>query len=185
MMRGWTGAAAGATGFRVASKGKDEAEPKRLNRAVGVSDALKGVLDSALKKRGFATRDLLANWTAMAPKPYDGLAVPDQLKWPRGAGHEGATLYLRCAPGHALAIAHEGALIAAAVNRYFGYYLVREVKLSAEPFTAASPKPAAPRGPSPEAKASASRAVAAVDDPGLKEALAGLGEALLSRKRQG
>jgi len=27
--------------------------------------------------------------------------------------------------------------------------------------------------------------VAAVDDPGLKEALAGLGEALLSRKRQG
>jgi hypothetical protein len=181
MMRGWTGATAGATGFVVASKGKDDTEPKRLNRAVGISDALKGVLDGALKKRGFATRDLLTNWAAMAPKPYGGLAVPDQLKWPRGAGHEGATLYLRCAPGHALGIAHEGPLIAAAVNRYFGYYLVREVRLSAEPFTAAPPKPAAKPGGSPEAKASANQAVADVGDPKLKEALAELGQALLGR----
>lgn len=169
-------------GFGVASKGKDDPEPKRLNRTVGVSDALKGVLDSALKKRGFATRDLLTNWAAMAPKPYDGLAVPDQLKWPRGAGHEGATLYLRCAPGYALTIAHEGALIAAAVNRYFGYYLVREVRLSAEPYTGAAPKPAPLREPSPQAMASARRAVEGVADAELKEALAGLGQALLGKK---
>ena len=96
------------------------------------------MLDAALKKRGFATRDILTHWAAMAPKPYDALAMPDQLKWPRGAGHEGATLYLRCAPGHALALSHEAPLIAAAVNRYFGYLLVREVRLSAEPFSAGS-----------------------------------------------
>jgi len=180
-MRGWTGAAAGATGFRVASKGKDEAEPKRLNRAVGVSDALKGVLDSALKKRGFATRDLLANWTAMAPKPYDGLAVPDQLKWPRGAGHEGATLYLRCAPGHALAIAHEGALIAAAVNRYFGYLLVKDVRLSLEPFTTSSVSKIKDEPTLPDVAEHASAAVAEVEDAGLKSALKELGEQILSK----
>jgi hypothetical protein len=56
------------------------------------------------------------------------------------------------------------------------------VRLSAEPFTAAPPKPTRP-GPSAEAKASASRAVAEVDDPRLKDALAGLGQALLGKTR--
>ena len=96
------------------AKKKDEAAaPKRLNRAVGVAEALGGVLDSALKKRGFATRDILANWPAMAPKPYDKVALPAELKWPRGAGHEGATLYLRCAESQRLALAHEAPMIAA------------------------------------------------------------------------
>lgn len=161
---------------------KEPKEWKRLNRAVGVSEALGGVLDSALKKRGFATRDLITNWAAMAPKPYDQVAVPDQLKWPRGAGHEGATLLLRCAPGHALALSHEGALIASAVNRYFGYFLVRDVRLSVEPFTAGSAPKAQGPTVSGETKAEAQAAVAAVEDSGLKDALKALGEAVLSRK---
>jgi hypothetical protein len=164
----------------LATKPKDE-EPKRLNRTVGVSEALKGVLDAALKKRGFATRDLIAHWGAMAPKPYDALAVPDQLKWPRGAGHEGATLYLRCMPGHAMAISHEAPLIAAAVNRYFGYLLVKEVRLSAEPMAAPAKKlpSAAPR----EASRATVEAVQAVADPALKDALMRLGTGM-GGKRQ-
>ena len=71
----------------MARKSEEPAEPKRLNRTVGVAEALGGVLDSALKKRGFATRDILSNWAAMAPKPYDKVALPAELKWPRGAGH--------------------------------------------------------------------------------------------------
>ena len=167
----------------MSSKAKDVPEPKRLNRTVGVADALKGVLDSVLKKRGFATRDLLTNWAAMAPKPYDRVAMPAELRWPRGAGHEGATLYLRCAEGQRLALAHEAPLIASAVNRYFGYILVREVKLSAEPFI----RPAAPRAEahaaSPEVAATAGRAVAEVDDAALKDALRTLGEAVLRKRR--
>lgn len=170
--------------FRVATAPKGPKEPKewkRLNRAVGVSEALGGVLDSALKKRGFATRDLITNWAAMAPKPYDQVAVPDQLKWPRGAGHEGATLLLRCAPGHALALSHEGALIAAAVNRYFGYFLVREVRLSAEPFTASSAPKAKAQPVSREAAEKAGAAVSEVENAGLKDALKALGEGILGK----
>jgi hypothetical protein len=164
----------------VSGKTKDE-EPKRLNRAVGVSEALSGVLDSALKKRGFATRDILTHWAAIAPKPYDRLALPDELKWPRGAGHEGATLYLRCAPGHALALTHEAPLIVSAVNRYFGYLLVREVRLSAEPL-AAPAKPAVPKAPSPEASAATAKAVAEVENPALKDALSRLGAEVLGKR---
>lgn len=167
---------------RLATKPKEPEEPKRLNRTVGVSEALGKVLDSALKKRGFATRDIITHWAAMAPKPYDLVAMPDQLKWPRGAGHEGATLFLRCSPGHALALSHEGAMIASAVNRYFGYFLVREVRLSAEPFSAGSVKPAQPAVTLPEVAENAGKAVAEVDDPALKLALQSLGEQVLARK---
>jgi hypothetical protein len=150
---------------------------------VGVAEALNRVLDSALKKRGFATRDILANWEAMAPKPYDKAAFPAELKWPRGAGHEGATLFLRCAEGQRLALAHEGQLIASAVNRYFGYFLVREVKLSAEPFTLSSGRKTQARTTTPEVARHADEVVAAVEDPALKDALKTLGEAVLAKRR--
>ena len=165
----------------MAQKSKEPSEPKRLNRAVGLDEALKGVLDSALKKRGFATRDLITHWATMAPRPYDQVAVPAALKWPRGAGHEGATLYLRCKPGHALGLAHEGAKVAAAENRNYGYLLVREVRLSAEPFTeGTAAKPADRLRPpaSPEAGA----AVAEVGDPALKTALRTLGGQILANR---
>jgi len=166
----------------MAAKTKDVPEPRRLNRTVGVAEALTGVLDSALKKRGFATRDILANWAAMAPKPYDLAAIPAELKWPRGAGHEGAVLYLRCLEGQRLALAHEGPLIVAAVNRYFGYFLVREVRLSAEPFTRRAGAKAKAPGTPAEVAASAGTAVAEVGDPALKEALKALGEKVLSKR---
>ncbi len=166
----------------MAAKGDKDAEPKRLNRAVGVSEALSGVLGAALKKRGFATRDLLARWADIAPKPYDTLSVPAELKWPRGAGHEGAVLYLRCTEGQRIALAHQAPLITSAVNRYFGYFLVREVRLSPEPMK--RPVPAAPRNQpaAPEVAQRAGSAVTEVADPALKEALKSLGEQVLSRR---
>jgi hypothetical protein len=166
----------------MAAKAKEPDEPKRLNRTVGVAEALGGVLDSALKKRGFATRDILTHWAAIAPKPYDLVAMPDQLKWPRGAGHEGATLYLRCSQGHAMALSHEAPLIVSAVNRYFGYFLVREVRLSPEPFRPGSARKAQPRTTLPEVAKHADQAVAEVNDPALKDALKSLGEQILSKR---
>jgi hypothetical protein len=166
----------------LSQKSKEPREPKRLNRAVGLDEALKGVLDSALKKRGFATRDLITHWATMAPRPYDQVAVPAELKWPRGAGHEGATLYLRCKPGHALGLAHEGAMVAAAVNRYFGYFLVREVRLSAEPFTESATGRPKDRPRLPAASSGAHEAVAEVGDPELRSALKALGEQILAKR---
>jgi hypothetical protein len=163
----------------MASKPKEPDAPKRLNRTVGVGEALSGVLDTAMRKRGFASRDILTQWKAMAPKPYDALALPDRLAWPRGArGAEGATLYLRCAPGQALALAHEAPLIAAAVNRYFGYLLVKDVRMSFEPMTAKVETVVSEvQPPSPEVAAAAG----SVSDPGVREALIRLGNSLQRR----
>lgn len=166
------------------AKNASPSEPKRLNRAVGVGDAISGVLDAALRKRGFATRDLITRWSNLAPAPYDRLAQPAELKWPRGAGHEGATLILRCAESQRLALAHDGPQVAAAVNRYFGYFLVREVRLSAEPF---KPPASAPRRDEPVSRdldEKVTGAVANVTDPRLRDALRELGLALAGRRRR-
>jgi len=163
---------------------KDEPpEPKRRNRTMNIADVLSGALDPVLKKRGFASRDIITHWSVMAPKPYDTVAMPDKLTWPRGErSAEGATLLLRCVPGHALAIAHEGPKIAAAVNRYFGFVLVGAVRLSAEPFTPGSGQKAEKNDqPSQSVIAKVGAQVADVADDDLREALRTLGHALSSR----
>jgi hypothetical protein len=166
---------------------KDPPEPKRRNKTLSVADALSGALDPVLKKRGFASRDIIANWTIIAPEPYGAVTTPDKLTWPRGErSAEGATLVLRCAPGHALAAQHESGRIAAAVNRYFGFFLVGAVRLSAEPFTPGSaPEDHNRSQPSQSVVAKVGAQVARVDDDDLREALRTLGHALSSRSGQG
>ena len=164
----------------------DLPEPKRRNRTMSVAEVLAGALDPVLKKRGFASRDIIAHWSVMAPKPYDSVAIPDKLSWPRGErSAEGATLVLRCVPGHALAISHEGDKIAAAINRYFGFVLVGAVRLSAEPFTPGSGRKAENSiQPSQSTIAKVGAQVADVADDDLREALRTLGHALSSRSGQ-
>jgi len=167
------------------AKADQPAEYKRRNRTVGVGEAIAGALDPALKRRGFASRDIITHWKAMAPRPYDAVALPDKLSWPRGErSAEGATLYLRCLAGHQLQLQHEAPRIAAAVNRYFGYVLVKEVRLAAMPFTPGSAKPAEPpREPDPVRRALVAHAVNGVDDPALREALRELGHAIATKHR--
>lgn len=161
---------------KASAKPKADAKPKRLNRVVDAGEALQKSLDPVFRKRGFASRDLITHWAAMAPAPYDRAAVPDKLTWPRGErGAEGATLYLRCTPGQALALQHEAPIIARAVNRYFGYVLVGTVRLSAEPLEI-STKTLEPATPVPTpADPIVDTTVASVGDEGLRSALRRLG----------
>lgn len=158
-------------------------EYKRPNKTLSVADALAGALDPVLRKRGFAGRDIIAHWQAIAPPPFERTTQPDRLSWPRGAHNaEGAVLYLRCAPGQALFVQHEAPAIAAAVNRYFGYVLVNEVRLSAEPFRPGSaPKAQKPPQPSQSALAKVGAQTEKVEDEDLREALRTLGLALSGR----
>jgi hypothetical protein len=167
----------------MAAKTKKDDEPKRLNRVVGAGEALQKALDPVFRKRGFASRDLIAHWAAMAPQPYNRIAVPDRLVWPRNAERQagGATLYLRCAEGHALALQHEAPLIAKAVNRYFGYLLVSTVRLSASPFSAPSGEKPDARRQAPAPDAAVDAAVKDVRDDGLRDALRRLGRAIKSQ----
>ena len=160
---------------------------KRRNRTLSVADALSGALDPVLKKRGFASRDIITHWLAIAPKPFDATTQPDKLVWPRGnAGAEGAVLYLRCAPGTAVFAQHEAPAIAAAVNRYFGYVLVNEVRLSAEPFSPHSASKAQkPYQPSQSVIAKVGAETDKIEDDALRASLRALGLALSGSSDKG
>jgi len=164
------------------AKRKDEA--KRHNRFVGLDAAAKAALDPVFRKRGFANRDLFARWAEIAPPPFAETTLPERLYWPRReSGAEGAILLLCCAPGAALAVSHEGERIARAVNTYFGYYLVRSVKISAEPFTPSTSEKASAAQCPPQIRAEVNRMVETVGNDGLRDALRRLGENLKSRRK--
>lgn len=164
-------------------KTRTDTPPRRLNRAVGVGEALGNAIDPALKKRGFAGRDLVSNWPAMAPAPYDKVTRPDKLTWPRGEkGAEGAVLHLSCHPGHALALQHEGQRVAAAINRYFGYLLIGQVRISATPFPIEDAVPETIPALPDVTRARISRTVERVEDAGVREALRELGQAMARKK---
>jgi hypothetical protein len=153
---------------------------KRTGRLKDVGDLAGRIIGPALKKRGFASRDIMAQWSAIAPPPYDRVTFPDRLKWRRGeAGGQGAILFLRCAEAHRLALAHDSAAIAGAINRYFGYVLVDTVKLSAAPFLAAGDvgKHKTIKA-SPEQKTEIEKTIKNVQDDGLKQALRKLGQGI-------
>lgn len=160
-------------------------KPKRANRSVQLGEMIGKAIDPALKKRGFASRDLIANWPAIAPTPYDTVAIPDKLVWPRknAPDPEGATLYLRCLEGHALGLAHEGDTIAGAINRYFGYFLVARVKLSSTPYRpTAAPAPPSPPPLDTEQESALTRTLSDVQTDELRAALEKLGRGVLSRR---
>lgn len=158
--------------------------PKRANKAVQLGEMIGATLDPALRRRGFANRDLIANWSVIAPTPYDKVAIPDKLVWPRRdrPDPEGAVLYVRCIEGHGLLLAHEAPAIAAAINRYFGYLLVGTVRLSPAHFVPGKPiveKKPAPLPRQVEDKVAAP--LVSVADEGLREALARLGRGVLGK----
>src|SRR5690606_20337944 len=57
--------------------------PKRRNRTVQLGDVIDGMLDPALRRRGFANRELLTNWSSIVPTPWGSATMPDKLVWPR------------------------------------------------------------------------------------------------------
>lgn|SRR5690554_1228807 len=164
---------------------KKTAPPKRKNRTVQLGDMIGTALDPALRRRGFASRDLIAHWQTIAPTPWDKVAMPDKLVWPRRdrPAPEGAVLHLRCIEGYGLALTHEGPAIAASVNRYFGYLIVGSVRLSPLPLVPekAPVKPA--RHLPQETIASIKAATGTIEDAGLRLALENLGRGLMGRRR--
>lgn len=168
----------------------DRGDPtERLGRAVAIGEIAGRALDPVIRQRGFATSELIANWKTIVPAPYDRAVLPDRLKWDRPAPDapaDGARLIVRVDPAHAAGFLHEIPVIRDAINRYFGFFLVSDIRTSREPFVP-RPRVSAEEAP-PEPSESELRAVRdvveRVEDPQLREALAKLGGAIVKRGRR-
>ncbi|MGE5147196.1 MAG: DUF721 domain-containing protein, partial [Candidatus Eiseniibacteriota bacterium] len=155
-------------------------EPARRGfglRAVAATVA--SVAGPALKKRGLAQGRLLTDWPEIVGAKLAEISRPEKLVSAKGADG-GGTLEVRVAGPWAVEIQHLAPTIVERINRYFGYAAVARLRLVNAPLAGAAPAPrpvTAP--PDPATKEKLDVALAGIDDPALREALAGLGRALL------
>jgi hypothetical protein len=141
----------------------------------------------AFETFGFSTVTLLTDWATIVGEQLAAYAVPERIKWPRGAGEtdatdpetrsSGATLVLRVDPARALDVEYKGQQILERINAYFGYRAVAELRLLQAPLPIARAVPM----PRPEVPPCEAPELAGIADEGLRAALQRLKQGLLSR----
>ncbi|HUZ73409.1 MAG TPA: DciA family protein [Stellaceae bacterium] len=132
-----------------------------------------------LGKRGFASAQLVADWASIVGTELAAKISPDRLSFPRGERRDG-TLRLRVAAGLAPEVQHRTPLILERINGFFGYRAVsRLVLVQGPPARPPLPVPPRPRPLSADERAALDRRLARIEDPGLRDALRRLGEAVI------
>ena len=150
-------------------------------------------LDPAARARGFATTALLADWPSIGAE-LATFTAPDRVVWPRRRNEaetanapkarrgEGAVLLLRVSGPRAIEVQHRAGPILERVNGYFGYRAITEMRILQAPVARLGKRPAPPAPPPAETSLPVS---GAIEDQGLRRALARLGQATRARLTRG
>ena len=144
--------------------------------AVGAS--LPTVAAPSLRKRGFAQGRLITEWPAIAGDLLARETVPQKLVFPRGSKGDG-TLHLRVSSGFALELQHIAPQLIERINGFFGYRAVADLRFQQGPVPPkCKPRRIGPRRLADTDEARLQRTLDTIEDPGLRDALAGLGRAV-------
>jgi hypothetical protein len=82
------------------------------------------------QKHGFAQVELLAHWPEVVGAQIAAIAIPEKIRWPRGAEEKsGGTLHLKVLAGRALDVQYATHTILERVNRFLGYQGVVALKV--------------------------------------------------------
>jgi hypothetical protein len=131
-------------------------------------------------KQGFASGELVTHWPEIVGDEVAAHAEPIKLQWQRtreGDEPQPATLLLRVEGPAALEVQHLAPVILERVNRFLGWRAVGRIGIRQAPLNRpVRPKP--PPAPSPEQTARVAATLTAVEDEGLRAALARLGAAV-------
>lgn len=153
--------------------------PRPLAEFVG------STLSDSLKAQGFASSEIIARWAEIAGAEIAAHSEPMKINWPRpiSSGDLGdeppqpATLVLRVEGPAALEIQHLSAVILERVNCFFGWQAIGRIALRQAPLRRRTP-PTRPAPPDPETAARIAESLPAVEDEGLRLALARLGASI-------
>ena len=144
--------------------------------AVGAS--LPKVAAPSLRKRGFAQGRLITEWPAIAGDLLARETVPQKLVFPRGSKGDG-TLHLRVSSGFALELQHIAPQLIERINGFFGFRAIADLRFQQGPVPPMrKPRRIGPRWLVDTDEARLQRTLDIIEDPGLRDALAGLGRAV-------
>ncbi|NNK65450.1 MAG: DUF721 domain-containing protein [Rhodobacteraceae bacterium] len=138
------------------------------------------------ESRGFAVSRLLTHWAEVAGPEIAAIARPVEVSY--GRAGIGATLTVLTSGAQAPMLEMQKETLRERVNACYGYSAISRIRITqtsahgfAEPRAEFAPAPSA-QTHDPALQARAEKAVAPVQDDGLKAALAALGENILKRK---
>ncbi len=145
-----------------------------------LSDAVAGLADPLLRRRGFAVREIITRWPAIVGEQLADQSCPERLVFPPTAGDD-ATLHIRVEGPLALELQHLAPLIIERINTFYGFRTVSRLALN--------------QGPLPERKkvvtrvtrdltadeqGELERSLSSVKDSQLRRALAALGTSIIA-----
>jgi len=173
------------------AKGKVEgfAPPSRRKRGFEVaSHLLASHLKGPAEKRGFGEGKLLTHWPEIVGEDIASIARPVKITYGRGFG---GTLVLLTTGANAPVLDMQRDRIIERVNASFGYRAVAHVHVTQTAPTGfaegqvafRAPKPKRRPDPDPAKLAQAMSGMAAIEDPGLKDALSRLARNVLTPRQ--
>ena len=143
-----------------------------------IASALQKVTENIYRERGFASAGVLNNWAAIVGKELARHTIPERL------GQDG-TLHLRIDGPLATELKHQEPQILERIASYFGYRAVKRLSLINGPIEKTEPTmPRASRALSPNSAESLAESIRDTNNDDVRDALARLGEALLTRPRK-
>lgn len=159
---------------------------RRSFNAVPVSDLAAGILDPVLRRRAGITIGLVQSWDEIAGGGLAATTRPEKIAWPRRLHEddpfEPGTLVIACEGMAALHLQHQSGEVIARVNAFLGFAAVARLKIVQKPVAVAARKRPSPRKLDGAETARLDRMVDAIEDDGLREALARLGRSVVGSR---
>jgi hypothetical protein len=146
------------------------------------------IVGEAFTRQGFASAELVTRWSEIVGVEIAAHSEPIKIQWQRPGranlgpgGQEPGTLVLRVEGPAAIEIQHLTNVICERVNRFLGWRTVARIALRQAPLRRTEPK--VRRGADPAAMARIAATLPDIADDDLRQALARLGAAVATIKR--
>lgn len=156
--------------------------PRKRTWATPLADLVGPCIEPAVARRGFAAADLVLFWADIVGERLAAACEPIKLQWPPRArdrsldlGAQAATLMVRVEGAFALELQHVAAVVVERINAHLGWRCVAKLALRQSPLRRANVRRQAARPPDAAATVRGQKAAAAIDDEGLRAAVARLG----------
>lgn len=163
-----------------------------MARVRPLAELIEGCIGPAFAAQGFASTDILAAWPEIVGERLARYCRPSKLEWPRrrrkgadttGEAPESGTLVVRVEGVFAIELQHLAPVVIQRINAHYGWACVGRIVLQQDRVGRGGPR-AARSTVDPGRAGEVARAVAAIEDEGLRAALDRLGIATVATRQE-
>lgn len=157
----------------------DQSSPRRRGSVRVIAELLPAQQRKALRQFGFLKVEIVNRWADIVGPTFAQSTLPAKLSFPPGK-RNGGTLTVTVDGPVGLHLRHVEPQVIARVNGFFGYPAVARLSIRQGVVPPPAPGPVAPPPLDGRVAARLQHALSGIDNAGLRQAMARLGQAVLS-----